>query len=110
MLSGLPTTGATSSHLLSLPCLRNFRSVVVVLGAHDLGQREPTTQSFAIRRVFESGFDPQRLLNDIVILQVGSRLGGDAQGRTPGEGAGDCGWGPGSKWVRHLVVPQSPPL
>ncbi|XP_004778171.1 neutrophil elastase [Mustela putorius furo] len=48
----------------------NFRSVVVVLGAHDLGQREPTTQSFAIRRVFESGFDPQRLLNDIVILQL----------------------------------------
>lgn len=66
--------------------------MVVVLGAHDLGQREPTTQSFAIRRVFESGFDPQRLLNDIVILQVGSRggWGGDAQGRTPGEGAGDC--------------------
>ncbi|XP_045656214.1 neutrophil elastase-like [Ursus americanus] len=48
----------------------NFRSVVAVLGAHDLGQREPTRQTFAIQRVFETGFNPQRLLNDIVILQL----------------------------------------
>ncbi|XP_021561222.1 LOW QUALITY PROTEIN: neutrophil elastase-like [Neomonachus schauinslandi] len=48
----------------------NFRSVVAVLGAHDLGQREPTRQIFAIQRVFENGFNPQRLLNDIVILQL----------------------------------------
>ncbi|XP_030153674.1 neutrophil elastase-like isoform X2 [Lynx canadensis] len=48
----------------------NFRSVVAVLGAHDLRRREPTRQMFTIRRVFENGFDPQRLLNDIVILQL----------------------------------------
>ncbi|XP_025717029.1 neutrophil elastase-like [Callorhinus ursinus] len=48
----------------------NFRSVVAVLGAHDLGQREPTRQTFAIQRVFENGFNPQILLNDIVILQL----------------------------------------
>ncbi|XP_058584604.1 neutrophil elastase-like isoform X1 [Neofelis nebulosa] len=48
----------------------NFRSVVAVLGAHDLRRREPTRQMFTIQRVFENGFDPQRLLNDIVILQL----------------------------------------
>uniref|UniRef100_A0A7N5P2N2 Elastase, neutrophil expressed n=1 Tax=Ailuropoda melanoleuca TaxID=9646 RepID=A0A7N5P2N2_AILME len=48
----------------------NFRSVVAVLGAHDLGQREPTRQTFRIQRVFENGFNPQSLLNDIVILQL----------------------------------------
>lgn len=69
-LWGLLTTRAASTHRLSLPCCRNFRSVVAVLGAHDLGQREPTRQTFAIQRVFETGFNPQRLLNDIVILQV----------------------------------------
>lgn len=44
--------------------------MVAVLGAHDLGQREPTRQTFRIQRVFENGFNPQSLLNDIVILQV----------------------------------------
>lgn len=62
--------GATSSHVPSLPHGRNFRSVVAVLGAHDLGQRESTRQAFAIERVFENGFDPSRLTDDIVILQV----------------------------------------
>uniref|UniRef100_A0A452TFY7 Peptidase S1 domain-containing protein n=1 Tax=Ursus maritimus TaxID=29073 RepID=A0A452TFY7_URSMA len=33
-------------------------------------RREPTRQTFAIQRVFETGFNPQRLLNDIVILQL----------------------------------------
>nr|XP_012601158.2 neutrophil elastase [Microcebus murinus] len=49
---------------------RNFRSVQVVLGAHDLRLREPTRQMFGVRRVFENGFDPQNLRNDIVILQL----------------------------------------
>uniref|UniRef100_A0A452TG29 Peptidase S1 domain-containing protein n=1 Tax=Ursus maritimus TaxID=29073 RepID=A0A452TG29_URSMA len=64
---------------LTLPYLRrgpsspaalwNVRTVHWAL-AHDLGQREPTRQTFAIQRVFETGFNPQRLLNDIVILQL----------------------------------------
>lgn len=97
--------------------------MVVVLGAHDLGQREPTRQTFAIQRVFENGFNPQRLLNDIVILQVWSWAGqgGDAQegtrqvqrprGRRLGRGpeTGGHGGGPGFKWVHDPVVPQSPP-
>lgn len=41
-----------------------------MLGAHNLGQRERTRQSFAIQQVFENGFDAERLLNDIVILKV----------------------------------------
>nr|XP_044990650.1 neutrophil elastase [Jaculus jaculus] len=48
----------------------NFRSVQVVLGAHNLRRREPTRQTFAIERIFENGFDPIRLLNDIVVLQL----------------------------------------
>ncbi|XP_010373229.1 neutrophil elastase [Rhinopithecus roxellana] len=48
----------------------NFRSVSVVLGAHNLQQLEPTRQVFAVQRIFENGFDPIDLLNDIVILQL----------------------------------------
>ncbi|XP_006898012.1 PREDICTED: neutrophil elastase [Elephantulus edwardii] len=48
----------------------NFRSVQAVLGAHDLRQREATRQTFAIQRVFENGFDPTSLQNDIVVLQL----------------------------------------
>ncbi|XP_040852288.1 neutrophil elastase-like [Ochotona curzoniae] len=48
----------------------NFRSVQVVLGAHNLKRRERTRQTFAIQRVFENGFDPIFLLNDIVVLQL----------------------------------------
>uniref|UniRef100_A0A8C9M6J1 Elastase, neutrophil expressed n=1 Tax=Panthera tigris altaica TaxID=74533 RepID=A0A8C9M6J1_PANTA len=69
-LCACPGPSAALNHLLPLPCCRNFRSVVAVLGAHDLRRREPTRQLFTIQRVFENGFDPQRLLNDIVILQL----------------------------------------
>ncbi|XP_041524644.1 neutrophil elastase [Microtus oregoni] len=48
----------------------NFRSVQVVLGAHNLRRREPTRQIFSVQRVFENGFDPSRLVNDIVIMQL----------------------------------------
>jgi hypothetical protein len=51
--------------------LRNFRSVQVVLGAHDLRRQERTRQTFSVQRIFENGFDPSQLLNDIVIIQVG---------------------------------------
>ncbi|KAB1259244.1 Neutrophil elastase [Camelus dromedarius] len=48
----------------------NFRLVRVVLGAHNLGRRELTRQTFRVRRVFENGFDPLSLQNDIVVLQL----------------------------------------
>ncbi|XP_042638712.1 neutrophil elastase [Orycteropus afer afer] len=48
----------------------NFQSVQVVLGAHNLRAREPTRQTFTVRRVFENGFNPVTLQNDIVILQL----------------------------------------
>lgn len=48
----------------------NFRSVQVVLGAHNLRRRERTRQTFSVQRIFENGFDPTRLLNDIVIIQL----------------------------------------
>ncbi|XP_030744128.1 neutrophil elastase [Echinops telfairi] len=48
----------------------DFQTVQAVLGVHNLRQREPTWQTFAIQRVFENGFDPTSLQNDIVILQL----------------------------------------
>uniref|UniRef100_A0A8C9AI48 Elastase, neutrophil expressed n=1 Tax=Prolemur simus TaxID=1328070 RepID=A0A8C9AI48_PROSS len=48
----------------------NFQLVQVVLGAHNLRRREPSRQTFSVRRVFENGFDPVNLRNDIVILQL----------------------------------------
>ena len=42
----------------------------VVLGAHNLGRQEPTRQTLGVRGVFENGFDPVNLRNDIVLLQV----------------------------------------
>ncbi|XP_036170775.1 neutrophil elastase [Myotis myotis] len=48
----------------------NFQTVQVVLGAHNLGRREPTRQLFSVQQVFENGFDAQQLLNDIVLLQL----------------------------------------
>ncbi|KAL0612082.1 Neutrophil elastase [Plecturocebus cupreus] len=100
---------------LSLPC-RNFRSVQVVLGAHNLRQRERTRQTFSVQRVFENGFDPTRLLNDIVLLQVrpdGAEKGcaggaGDREGRVRGRLWGP-GVDPGCPGRGHLPsVPQSP--
>ncbi|XP_040097500.1 neutrophil elastase [Oryx dammah] len=48
----------------------NFRSVRVVLGAHNLRRRERTRQKFRVQRVFENGFDPLNLQNDVVVLQL----------------------------------------
>ncbi|XP_033615522.1 neutrophil elastase [Fukomys damarensis] len=48
----------------------NFRSVQVVLGAHNLRRSERTRQNFGVQRIFENGFDPTLLINDIVILQL----------------------------------------
>nr|XP_006978338.1 neutrophil elastase [Peromyscus maniculatus bairdii] len=82
----------------------NFQSVEVVLGAHNLQRREPTRQTFSVQRIFENGFDPTRLLNDIVILQLNGSATINtnvqvaqlpAQGRGVGNGT-SClamGWG-----------------
>ncbi|XP_003502652.1 neutrophil elastase [Cricetulus griseus] len=48
----------------------NIRSVQAVLGAHNLRRKEPTRQIFSVQRIFENGFDPTRLVNDIVIIQL----------------------------------------
>lgn len=79
---------------------RNFRSVQVVLGAHDLRRREPTRQTFSVQRIFENGFDPSRLLNDIVIIQVGLPVQGPephvkGPETQPGESALQNGLGDG---------------
>lgn len=50
----------------------------VVLGAHNLRRQERTRQKFRVQRVFENGFDPLSLKNDVVVLQV---RGGRGQGR-----------------------------
>ncbi|XP_016070316.1 PREDICTED: neutrophil elastase [Miniopterus natalensis] len=82
----------------------NFQAVQVVLGAHNLRQREPTRQLFGIQQVFENGFDAQRLLNDIVILQLNgsatinanvqvARLPEQDQGVGNGEQCLAMGWG-----------------
>ncbi|KAL1782929.1 transmembrane protease serine 9-like [Sigmodon hispidus] len=82
----------------------NFQSVQVVLGAHNLRRAEPSRQIFSVQRIFENGFDPTRLVNDIVILKLNgsatintnvrvARL--PAQGRGVGNGT-SClamGWG-----------------
>ncbi|XP_010330763.1 neutrophil elastase [Saimiri boliviensis] len=82
----------------------NFRSVQVVLGAHNLQRRERTRQIFSVQRVFENGFDPTRLLNDIVLLQLNgsatinanvqvARLPAQDQGPEDGARCLAMGWG-----------------
>uniref|UniRef100_A0A4X2KTN4 Elastase, neutrophil expressed n=1 Tax=Vombatus ursinus TaxID=29139 RepID=A0A4X2KTN4_VOMUR len=57
----------TAAHCLSG---KNPQRVQVVLGAHNQRRQEPTQQRFQVRRVFENGFNPQTLRNDILILQL----------------------------------------
>ncbi|KAM6168038.1 LOW QUALITY PROTEIN: myeloblastin-like [Erethizon dorsatum] len=65
---GLPRTPLNPERRQGLAV--NFQSVQAVLGAHDLRRRERTRQTFGVERIFENGFDPTLLLNDIVILQL----------------------------------------
>lgn len=53
----------------------------MVLGAHNLRRPERTWQVFSIQEVFENGFNPDRLQNDIVILQVWDWLGREGMPR-----------------------------
>ncbi|XP_069818490.1 myeloblastin-like [Dendropsophus ebraccatus] len=57
----------TAAHCLSDI---NPNQVTVVLGAHSLRSNEASRQTFRISRVFENGFNPQTLENDILILQL----------------------------------------
>ncbi|KAM6219688.1 azurocidin [Rhynchocyon petersi] len=50
--------------------VRNPGTATVVLGAHDLRQREGSTQTFSIRSVSENGYNPQQNLNDVLLLQL----------------------------------------
>ncbi|NP_001088818.1 proteinase 3 L homeolog precursor [Xenopus laevis] len=53
-------------------CMENTppNAVTVVLGAHSLSANEATKQRFRINQVFENGFNPMNLENDIVILKL----------------------------------------
>ncbi|XP_042553155.1 neutrophil elastase-like [Dipodomys spectabilis] len=84
---------------------RNAQLVSAVLGAHNLRQAERATrQTFRVQRVFENGYDPTRLLNDIVVLQLtgSATINANVQvARLPAQGQGvgngtQClamGWG-----------------
>ncbi|XP_024424659.1 neutrophil elastase [Desmodus rotundus] len=87
-------------------CLRNIdvQAVQVVLGAHNLRRPERTWQVFSIQEVFENGFNPDRLQNDIVILQLNgsaaintnvqvARLPEQGQGVDVGVQCVAMGWG-----------------
>ncbi|KAM8961844.1 azurocidin [Pelodytes ibericus] len=53
-------------------CLEDVNSarVTVVLGAHTLSANEVSKRSYQISQVFENGYDPQTLQNDILILKL----------------------------------------
>lgn len=82
----------------------NIQRIQVVLGAHDLRQREPTRQVFRVQRIFENGYDPTALVNDIVIIQLNgsanlnanvqvARLPAQNQGPQNGTQCLAMGWG-----------------
>ncbi|XP_063770453.1 azurocidin [Pseudophryne corroboree] len=57
-------------------CLSNLNPnmVTVVLGAHSLLTNEDSKQTFRISQVFENGFNPQTLENDILIFKLDRRV------------------------------------
>ncbi|XP_073450154.1 myeloblastin-like [Aquarana catesbeiana] len=57
----------TAAHCLSD---LNPSQVTIVLGAHSLRSNEDSKQTFRIAQVFENGFNPQTLSNDILILRL----------------------------------------
>ncbi|XP_075707100.1 azurocidin [Rhinoderma darwinii] len=52
----------------------NPNLVTILFGAHSLRRNEASRQSFRISRVFENGFNPQTLENDILILELDRRV------------------------------------
>ncbi|XP_044514526.1 neutrophil elastase-like [Gracilinanus agilis] len=82
----------------------NPQGVQAVLGAHDLRRQEPTQQRLQIREIFENGFNPDSLENDIVILQLErtatinanvqvARIPQSGQNVRPGTSCLAMGWG-----------------
>ncbi|XP_069073497.1 myeloblastin-like [Pleurodeles waltl] len=78
--------------------------VTVVLGAHSLRANEDTKQSFRIARVFENGFNPETLQNDVLVLRLDRpaalnrsvqvvRLPGQDEVVPPGTQCVAAGWG-----------------
>ncbi|XP_044140322.1 azurocidin isoform X1 [Bufo gargarizans] len=66
----------TAAHCLSDI---NPNQVTVILGAHSLSRNEASRQTFRISRVFENGFNPQTLENDILILQLDRNVALDSR-------------------------------
>ncbi|XP_038596090.1 neutrophil elastase-like [Tachyglossus aculeatus] len=57
----------TAAHCINS---RNARLVRVVLGAHNLRAQESTRQTFSVDQIFENGFSPQTLQNDILLVKL----------------------------------------
>uniref|UniRef100_F6VH82 Polypyrimidine tract binding protein 1 n=1 Tax=Ornithorhynchus anatinus TaxID=9258 RepID=F6VH82_ORNAN len=57
----------TAAHCINS---RNVRSVRVVLGAHNLRAQESTRQTYSVDQIFENGFSPQTLQNDILLVKL----------------------------------------
>lgn len=65
---------------------------------------------FRVQRVFENGFDPLNLQNDVVVLQVRGGQGGQGRcsvlrglGRGEGQETGGCG-GRGADLMSPLIL------
>ncbi|XP_066217067.1 myeloblastin-like [Saccopteryx leptura] len=58
--------------LTAAHCLQNMplALVKVVLGAHNLQNTEPSQQRFSVTRLFTNNYDPEKQLNDILLLQL----------------------------------------
>ncbi|CAK6445729.1 unnamed protein product [Pipistrellus nathusii] len=62
-----PSFVLTAAH-----CLQNIPAALVrvVLGAHNLGNEEPSQQRLSVVRVFSNNYDPEGFHNDILLLQL----------------------------------------
>uniref|UniRef100_A0A2K6TXI8 Proteinase 3 n=1 Tax=Saimiri boliviensis boliviensis TaxID=39432 RepID=A0A2K6TXI8_SAIBB len=58
--------------LTAAQCLQNtpHNLVNVVLGAHKLQEPEPTQQEFSVAQVFQDGYNAEKDLNDVLLIQL----------------------------------------